>query len=174
MSQFILQPFIDIQNIMSGFFALAGLSLTLSSGLIKRSPYVSTATQLVIKRWLRYVLSTIVAISINMMWITFASGPLFSELSSYTLTNCHNSWWRTLLMINNFDDTRRTCLAQTWFLSVNFQLYILALISFLLIMRSKKLGMAFCSLFILMGMFIPTIKHFRYGYLPTIIGDKFE
>ena len=175
MSNFWFQPLINIQNVMAGFYILSGLSVVYSTtNSFKNSVSFSIIIELILKRWVRYASITIAAIAVNMIWPLMGSGPMFNDLASHTINNCRDQWWRNLLMINNSDDPRKTCLQQTWFLTTNFQLYILALVSLAIMSSSRKTGTMISLLLIATGMMWPSGKHYKYGFLPTVLAHRTE
>lgn len=57
---------------------------------------------------------------------TFGHGPLWWSGGDYDIQSCRENWWLNLLYMNNFFRQTRVCLGQTWYLSCDFQMFILS------------------------------------------------
>ncbi|XP_055915468.1 uncharacterized protein LOC129948480 [Eupeodes corollae] len=84
---------------------------------------------------------------------------------------CDNSnWWRTLTYIQNYFVPEKECLGETWYLAVDFHLYLAA--PFLLIMMWKY-GKKFAPVLValaLTSMGYVTWVFFKKGYVGVVIG----
>ena len=168
LSQFWVQPFFN-GVLMCGFYSIAGMTAVWSTmSIIKRdSASGKIFLKLFLFRWLRYVPSMMSVIAVNLVWPLFGSGPMFSELTSFTIDNCSQRWWRNLLLINNLDDPRDICVIQTWYLSTDLQLFVLGLISIGFICWKEEIGLSFCTLIVLIGMIVPGVNLYLYDHIPT-------
>ncbi|XP_013147279.1 PREDICTED: nose resistant to fluoxetine protein 6-like [Papilio polytes] len=59
-------------------------------------------------------------------WRHASDGPLWTPLVEAECSRCRDKWWSQFLFLNNFYKPDEKCLIQTWFLAVDFQLYVLA------------------------------------------------
>ena len=57
-------------------------------------------------------------------------GPFWFVIKDYS-QNCANNWWASLLYINNFYKAEEQCLGQTWYLSVDMQLFLISPLVFM-------------------------------------------
>ncbi|KAI5733761.1 hypothetical protein M8J76_015589 [Diaphorina citri] len=57
-------------------------------------------------------------------------GPLWKAIVLRESHRCQENWWTNILFVNNFFNENQMCMLQSWFLAVDFQLFLL---SFLLI-----------------------------------------
>ncbi|CAG4931435.1 unnamed protein product [Colias eurytheme] len=72
-------------------------------------------------------------------WNRFVSdGALWRPIMEKQCQSCREKWWAQALYINNFYKPDTNCLLQTWFLAVDMQLYVLAVIITMLVVRWKK------------------------------------
>lgn len=56
----------------------------------------------------------------------FGSGPHWPQLLTFLSNRCDKYWWSALLHIQNYANDYGTCLSQSWYLSIEMQLFILA------------------------------------------------
>ena len=102
--------------------------------------------------------------------------------------------WKSILFIQNYDkytdmvgsyysNARLNCsndswlyqcADQTWYLSVDLQLSILAYLGLILLANRPKLGLLYSALFVILGMVIPGIQLVNYNIKPPIIMVKNE
>ncbi|PNF21712.1 hypothetical protein B7P43_G10359 [Cryptotermes secundus] len=54
------------------------------------------------------------------------SGPLLPVIANQMAEGCQSNWWTNILYINNYFDMNRTCVPQSWYLSVDMQLFLLS------------------------------------------------
>jgi hypothetical protein len=57
--------------------------------------------------------------------IITSGGPLVQHIQEYYADICYRNGWRELMFINNFAPVTQICLPIAWFMSADFQLYIL-------------------------------------------------
>ncbi|KAJ8950673.1 hypothetical protein NQ314_007803 [Rhamnusium bicolor] len=93
-------------------------------------------------RYLRLTpaLAAAVLVSANLL-VYMGSGPLWNKEVTNNQQDCQKYWWTTLLYIQNYvNDDGIFCLAQTWYLTVDMQLYILSPLILLPLWRYTKIG----------------------------------
>ncbi|XP_041447569.1 nose resistant to fluoxetine protein 6-like [Drosophila obscura] len=77
-------------------------------------------------RYLRLTPIVAVAILVYLKVLPLmADGPLFGNWNFDNYDSCNENWYWTLLYIQNYA-ADRICLAQTWYLAIDMQLYIIA------------------------------------------------
>lgn len=54
------------------------------------------------------------------------SGPIWPRVESVLVNNCKENWWAVLLHIQNFISPSKLCMLQTWYISTDFQMYLLS------------------------------------------------
>lgn len=77
-----------------------------------------------------------------------ASGPLWSSMTPYKV-DCHQTWWKSLLFINNFGDTTHMCVPHSWYISLDTQLYLITPLLLYPLYRYPRLGVSLTVLCIL-------------------------
>lgn len=68
------------------------------------------------------------------------TGPIAYEMLRPLVEGCEENWWTNLLFINNYYVVTETCFPHGWYLAVDMQLYIGALIILLPLFRWRKVG----------------------------------
>ena len=191
-----IQPFFNVVGI-EAFFCIAGITTFLSAGHLFRAnvsnqmnvsktddgkvtseskvPNVTSFLQLILFRFLRLFpgIMTLVAIDIS-VWPLFASltgggGPMYTEITSHITNSCTNNWWKSALLVNNWTDVTSICLIHTWYLSAEFQLFLVGVFSLFLFRIKDGAGVIFSYTMILIGMFLPASKAYFDGHSPTIL-----
>ncbi|KAL3170717.1 hypothetical protein MRX96_044165 [Rhipicephalus microplus] len=82
----------------------------------------------------------------------FVTGPDAKSFFLKLYDDVAENWWRFLLQIRNFFElTPQTVLGHTWYLSADFQLFVISLITLLLFKSRKKLALGAFALLSLMG-----------------------
>ncbi|XP_055551766.1 O-acyltransferase like protein-like [Wyeomyia smithii] len=56
----------------------------------------------------------------------FGEGIFHKTITDDNMDSCSKSWWSALLYVQNYVHQKHMCLAHTWYLSVDMQLYILS------------------------------------------------
>ncbi|XP_017077663.1 nose resistant to fluoxetine protein 6 [Drosophila eugracilis] len=120
-ASFILHGFISVDS----FLVIGGLLVALIPlRLMDKTKGKLNVPIMYLHRLIRIVPILAMAIVVYMKLMPLVSdGPLFA--SGYIgKAACRDSWYWTLLFVNNY--TNDTCLSQTWYLSVDIQLYIIS------------------------------------------------
>ncbi|XP_053699366.1 O-acyltransferase like protein-like [Sabethes cyaneus] len=79
----------------------------------------------------------------------FGEGFLHKSITAENTDNCSKSWWSALLYVQNYVHQKNMCLAHTWYLSVDMQLYIL---SPLILVPLWKYGKGFVPFIVLLAL----------------------
>lgn len=64
-----------------------------------------------------------------------AQGPLWPEIIDREVRTCVDTWWRIPLFIANLNPKPNICLIQTWYISADFQLFLLCFAFIFLIFK---------------------------------------
>ena len=141
------------------------------------------------EKYYRFSPTLIAMISINFLWPLLGSGPLFHENYTRFMTDpCYNSWWRNLLLISNWYPSEEQvltklifwinkinlffstkCMIHTWYMSADFQLYILAFFVIRITCSNIKNGLLACSYLSFLGIIITTMVAYCNDLPPTIM-----
>ncbi|RZC36860.1 nose resistant to fluoxetine protein 6-like [Asbolus verrucosus] len=84
----------------------------------------------------------------------FGNGPLWKVVDVSLIQTCKDNWWSTLLYITNFV-REGNCLPQTWYLSVDMQLFILSPIILLPLARWPFIGLGILGFLTVAGVIVP-------------------
>ncbi|SPP88232.1 nose resistant to fluoxetine protein 6 [Drosophila guanche] len=101
-------------------------------------------------RYLR--LTPVVAVSILVylkVLPLLGDGPLFGKWNFDNYDSCNENWYWTLLYVQNYA-ADRICLAQTWYLAIDMQLYIIAPLLLIIVFKWGTKGAAFVLLLTLL------------------------
>ncbi|XP_015122529.1 nose resistant to fluoxetine protein 6 [Diachasma alloeum] len=81
---------------------------------------------LYILRYIRLTPAYLVMLGLYVTWLPrLDSGPLWYRMIEEK-ERCQASWWTNILYVNNYVNTNQLCMFQSWYLSVDTQLFILA------------------------------------------------
>lgn len=131
---------------------------------------LTSISKLTLVRWLRYGPAIVALLAIDFAWPLCGSGPMFSELAARLHANCAAHWPKAVLMANNdYDDWTRMCLTHTWYVSAEFQLFVVALAAILLLKTHERLGLSVCGVLIAVGMIVPAWRVCFDGQDPALI-----
>ncbi|XP_037297420.1 nose resistant to fluoxetine protein 6-like [Manduca sexta] len=78
-------------------------------------------------RYIRVTPSYLVVMLFYMTWFPkMGEGPLWEDRLLLEQERCMTSWWTNILYINNYVNTDKMCMFQSWYLSVDTQLFFVA------------------------------------------------
>uniref|UniRef100_A0A182QFB6 Acyltransferase 3 domain-containing protein n=1 Tax=Anopheles farauti TaxID=69004 RepID=A0A182QFB6_9DIPT len=146
----------------------------------------------------RYVRLTPVyafVILLHATWLLkLQTGPLWRWGAETEQAFCRRNWWTNLLYVNNYVNPNQPCVQQGWYLGAEFQIFIIALIVLVAIVRFPRIKIALLTFVIgaayvvpayfiyhqrLQGAFLVTLEAQRYilwydkfylqAYIPTHI-----
>ena len=96
--------------------------------------------QFYVHRYVRVTPATMLIIALSMFLYRFGDGPIWFEATKRAHESCKVNWWRHLLHVANFIDTRSMCFIHYWFISADMQLFLVAPLLMLLTLNHKRLG----------------------------------
>ncbi|KAI1288134.1 hypothetical protein HDE_09625 [Halotydeus destructor] len=107
--------------------------------------------QYVMVRVVRTVPVVLVTILIAIAFpASLGSGPVFYEHINNITATCVQNGWRELAMISNTFPVENTCLNHCWYISADFQLYLLGFLVMPVLFKKPTLGVAIvCALTVL-------------------------
>ncbi|KAK9872845.1 hypothetical protein WA026_019632 [Henosepilachna vigintioctopunctata] len=163
--------------IMSGalsvdtFFVVGGLLHVYTSMRTPKSKLSQSLKQLpmsLLHRYLRLTpaLSIMVLIYATGLVSYVSDGPRWGLMDDLLLTSCKNKWWATILYVQNYDKVENLCVSQSWYLSVDMQLFIIAQLIIILLRLLPKLALSLMVLLVL----VANIIMFVVGYTNEITG----
>ncbi|XP_052756177.1 O-acyltransferase like protein-like [Galleria mellonella] len=121
------------------FFALSGLLLVYSTaGKVTGLKLIKNLHLFYLNRYLR--LFPLLAACILLQASLFhrvSDGPMWEEVAIQT-ERCRKYWWSTLLYIQNYYNPTSMCLPHTWYLAIDWQLFLISPIILFWVVSSKK------------------------------------
>ncbi|XP_023311576.1 O-acyltransferase like protein-like [Anoplophora glabripennis] len=123
------------------FFLISSWIVTFQLYNIHRNHGEFTVKQafiLIINRFFRIgVSSTIVLLSVKSSWNRLLDGPITFDNIYLSQKACKQNWWQTFFFINNYLYIGEICNPSSWYLSVDFQMYIVTIVIIYLILKFK-------------------------------------
>ncbi|KAJ8716991.1 hypothetical protein PYW08_005390 [Mythimna loreyi] len=165
--------FMNGSLVMQTFFVTSAFLLVYNALIYaeKHTPSWSMLPYQIIMRWLRLTPSYALIIGLTVTWFKriTSGGPIWAKTIYYEARDCRQEWWKHLLYINNYVE-RTHCMAQTWYLAADTQLYIFALILFL-ICKTNLRRKIILSLVFVVGLIIPVLHTYYEGLTGIIIAS---
>ncbi|XP_028028597.1 nose resistant to fluoxetine protein 6-like [Bombyx mandarina] len=121
-------------------------------------------------RYIRVTPAYAVIILFYMTWFPkIGEGPLWDDRLLLERERCMESWWANILYINNYVNTDQMCMFQSWYLSVDTQLFFVAPIFIYSLWRWRKFGTFLLSFAILVSMLVPSVITYKDKLDPTLL-----
>ncbi|XP_054152595.1 nose resistant to fluoxetine protein 6-like [Oppia nitens] len=121
-------------------------------------------------RWLRFAPFLAAIMSINFLWPLIGTGPFFHQNYIKHVTDpCVANWWTNFLFISNWLKPIDQCMIHTWYLSADFQLYLLAYVIIKLYLNSPYKAMIGSLCLSLSGVIIAFTVNYLNQLPPSII-----
>ncbi|KAK9872834.1 hypothetical protein WA026_019619 [Henosepilachna vigintioctopunctata] len=92
-------------------------------------------------------------------------GPMLGILDA-SIESCAQKWWSALLYIQNYLGSRDQCILQSWYLSIDFQLFLLTPFILIPLKRCPKYVLPSMAVLVVIGIAIP----FYLGYSKNLAG----
>ncbi|XP_011495252.1 PREDICTED: nose resistant to fluoxetine protein 6-like [Ceratosolen solmsi marchali] len=120
-------------------------------------------------RYLRLTPAYMVMVGLYVTWLPkLDSGPLWSRMKLEN-ERCLASWWANILYINNYVNTDHICMFQSWYLSVDTQLFVLAPAIIYPLWRWRKLGHVILATVTIISTILPFIMTLVQDLDPTLL-----
>ncbi|KAL7286330.1 hypothetical protein TKK_0019288 [Trichogramma kaykai] len=122
-----------------------------------------------IYRYLRLTPAYMVIVGLYVTWLPkLDSGPLWSRMKLEN-ERCIASWWANILYINNYVNTDQICMFQSWYLSVDTQLFILAPAIVYPLWRWRKVGHYLLGVSTVFTTILPLVVTYVEDLDPTLL-----
>ncbi|CAH1637993.1 unnamed protein product [Spodoptera littoralis] len=147
------------------FFLLSGiLAVYTVIGKISRTRFIRTIHLFYLNRLLRMfpLLAAVVLLQAS-AFHHVSDGPYWTN-PAHATENCREYWWSALLHIQNYVNPLRICLSQTWYLSVDMQLYIVCPIVLVFCFGSEKLSWCVLTGFVLLSLVSSSLYSFLNNF----------
>uniref|UniRef100_A0AAG5DK72 Acyltransferase 3 domain-containing protein n=1 Tax=Anopheles atroparvus TaxID=41427 RepID=A0AAG5DK72_ANOAO len=110
---------------------------------------------------IRYIRLTPVYAFVMLFHATWLSklqvGPLWRWGSETEQAYCRRNWWTNLLYINNYVRADQPCVQQGWYLGAEFQIFIIAMIMLVTIVKFPRLKIAILAVVLTAAYTVPAI-----------------
>ncbi|XP_050681527.1 nose resistant to fluoxetine protein 6-like isoform X2 [Leptidea sinapis] len=125
---------------------------------------------ILIFRYIRVTPAYFVVIFFYMTWLPkLGEGPLWKDRLQLEQERCMDSWWTNLLYVNNYVRTDRLCMFQSWYLSVDTQMFFVAPLFIYALWHWRRFGAVFTAIATIISLVIPSVITFRNHLDPTIL-----
>ncbi|KAL7288472.1 hypothetical protein TKK_0017553 [Trichogramma kaykai] len=172
---FDVPSFVIVHNgpiIVDGFFAIGGL-LT-CYGLLdqfdktKRMNFIG----LTFIRFLRFTPAyALMIFFVAYVFPHLGSGPEWAQKVVAESQHCASTWWANLFYLNNYLTMDRMCIFQSWYLSVDFHCYLVAIVLIYLFWKwPRKIGYSILGLVTLLSIVVPFYITYKHRIQPLFIG----
>jgi len=160
-------PAVDTFFFISGFL----VSLLLSKDLAKRGKF--NAVGYYLHRYLRLTVPfLVVTLGQGFLAQIFIRGP-FEDILTKGSENCNKWWWTNILYINNFVPWNKLeiCVGQSWYLSNDFQFFIVAPLFIWLLYKSPRTGIAVTMTTLVCSCVAAGVITYGYNLGPSTVFD---
>ncbi|KAJ2938847.1 hypothetical protein O0L34_g18475 [Tuta absoluta] len=121
-------------------------------------------------RYIRLTPAYLIVILFYMTWLPkIGEGPLWEGRMLLEQERCMTSWWANILYINNYVNNDDMCMFQSWYLSVDTQMFYVAPIFIYSLWRWRKVGPIFLGLGTVVSLLIPAIITYKDRLDATIL-----
>lgn len=127
--------FADGMFFLGGFFAMFAWY-----DVIKSEKMKFNFKNFFVLRYFKIAIIATVIILITVLMPHLGSGPYYSDLTNHIKNNCVYNWWNIFLLISNEQRTLEMCIIPAWYLSSDFQIYILNYFVIYYLIMKPKLG----------------------------------
>ncbi|KAG8186314.1 hypothetical protein JTE90_007335 [Oedothorax gibbosus] len=151
------------------FFVLSGLltSYAVLKILDKTKGKISVSMY-ILRRYIRLTPALLLTMGLVFFLPLLSSGPFWYERVDPEIDSCTRNWWTSVLYISNWTPLKTICASHTWYLSADFQLYVISIVFIYLLHRSPKLGLSFiCAAVIACSTAVGVVTYLKE--LPPII-----
>ncbi|CAL1295116.1 unnamed protein product, partial [Larinioides sclopetarius] len=169
---FLFQIIVNSTVSIDTFFFISAvlLSYLTLQGASKHGYY--SIPRLFFRRLIRILPTYMMVISATFILPHLGSGPFWNETVDPVVDSCKQNWWTNLLFINNFVTTPgQRCLEHSWYISCDFQLFVIALFILLALIKRPMFGMALNIMMIVVSMVMTGLLTYYYKVPPTLLAS---
>ncbi|XP_077519794.1 nose resistant to fluoxetine protein 6-like [Amblyomma americanum] len=129
------------------FFFLSGYLLIYMLHGVKNSRGVKATAVIILRRWYRLLLPLVVVACGFSLLPLLVTGPTTAMVYDKFYNDMQNRWWTFVLKIRNlYRDLTYGVASHTWFISADFQLFLVALLVYQITQRRRVIVAAFSVL----------------------------
>jgi hypothetical protein len=106
----------------------------------------------IMNRVIRFLPPMILLLACEFVWPIFGSGPFYTRVAEFGLKKCSENWLYNLLFVNNYMlRPVDICAGQSFWTSVDMQLFVIGLIGIYIFAKNETAGICFSISMILFG-----------------------
>ncbi|CAH2096590.1 unnamed protein product [Euphydryas editha] len=154
---------------VDSFFTLSGILCVYTVvGKINRCQFIKNLHLFYLNRLLQMfpLLAAVILLQASFIH-RVADGPAWTMVGSMT-EQCRMRWWAALLHVQNYLRPFAPCLGQSWYLSVDIQLYIISPIVIVWLFGSKAVAWCSLSAAVIISLTFSTTYSFLYNFNASI------
>ncbi|XP_018326778.1 nose resistant to fluoxetine protein 6-like [Agrilus planipennis] len=102
------------------------------------------------------------------IFVKLGNGPLWEERIGVEQERCISSWWANLLYLNNYINTDKICMFQSWYITCDMHLFLLTPFIVWVLRKSTKIGFVLLGCLISMSILSTFLTTF-FGKLDGIL-----
>nr|XP_037269727.1 nose resistant to fluoxetine protein 6-like [Rhipicephalus microplus] len=156
-------PSVQTFLFMSGFL----LSFNIATHLRKRRGGLwLPVTLLLVRRYIRLTAPLMFVIGVWLLVPLVVDGPLAKEHHPSIFATCTRNWWRALIHINNWSDLLDMCLQHSWYVSVDWQIYMFIWIIPVVMLSHPRIGLLCAGALAIGSSAAVTVNAYMYSYQP--------
>ncbi|XP_064459153.1 nose resistant to fluoxetine protein 6-like [Ornithodoros turicata] len=159
-------PSVQTFLFMSGFLLSYNIMKHLRN---KKGSLVGPISLLLVRRYIRLTAPLMFVIGAWLLVPLIIDGPLAKEHHPSIFATCNRNWWRVLIQINNWSDLLDMCLQHSWYVSVDWQIYMVIWIIPVLMLKRPRLGFTLALLVILSTSTAVSVQAYINSYQPVSI-----
>uniref|UniRef100_A0A1B6D6A1 Nose resistant-to-fluoxetine protein N-terminal domain-containing protein n=1 Tax=Clastoptera arizonana TaxID=38151 RepID=A0A1B6D6A1_9HEMI len=135
-------PILHMTIAVEIFFLLSGLLVSYNFLKSRNCGKEFNLFQYYFHRYLRLTPSLALVILLEASLIYQVSeGPIWKRLIGASTKRCEENWWSSLLYISNYVHPYSMCMVQSWYLSVDMQLYLISPLLLIPLQRNANRGL---------------------------------
>eukprot|EP00929_Paragymnodinium_shiwhaense_P067993 TRINITY_DN34177_c0_g1_i1.p1 TRINITY_DN34177_c0_g1~~TRINITY_DN34177_c0_g1_i1.p1 ORF type:complete len:513 (-),score=79.34 TRINITY_DN34177_c0_g1_i1:308-1777(-) len=171
---------VDTFFLMSGFLCAQGLDQKVfcTPQATSASRFIPMYAKFILLRYMRLVPLLVLCMGL-VYWIL----PLLGKGVMWSVTrpddshcfdfagssHCDDKWWTVVLFIQNVDRYLGKCMAHTWYLAVDFQLYLTAPLFSLVYSLDRRLGWGLLAAAFCLGVVLPVALVASHNLVPDML-----
>ncbi|XP_049950325.1 nose resistant to fluoxetine protein 6-like [Schistocerca serialis cubense] len=123
----------------------------------------------ILTRYLRLTPSYLVILLFEICILPYiGNGPFWKTSVIKEQNRCSAYWWANILYINNYLDIKNLCMFPSWYLAVDFQMFVLTTFLIYIIWRWPKVGWIITGVIATLSVLIPFLVIYMWNIEPIV------
>ncbi|XP_064457111.1 nose resistant to fluoxetine protein 6-like [Ornithodoros turicata] len=137
---------VSFSLIMNGFLALQTFffigAFLVTQGMIanRHVPFFKSIPLAIVRRYIRLTVPALFFVGLFFLYPLVVTGPTVDELLWVMVENCANYWWDSITYTSNYREMTKICMPHLWYLSADYQLFLLLIVFAALVALKPKYG----------------------------------